>query len=315
MSNNGLSKRLIFAFVFLAVTIPAFVLTAYAGVPGRIIGLVMLTLIGMVGLYEVLTTAKVNQYVAIMCSLLLVVYMLLPWNHFYEDLLQFNKDHNETFAKDMQWGLAELIKVAIGNWQNWLLLAVITIIPIVLDSDFREQPKIFERQIAVTLGTLITAIFVKSLWVITIFDFKLIFFFLPIAILSDTFGYFGGMMFGKTWFNGKKLAPNISPKKTWAGFVCGAFFSLIYSILMGYYLHVWQDFGGKTTEIVLSIVLGFVLTIITPLGDLLFSWFKRTSGKKDFSNLIPGHGGIYDRVDAMSITIVVSAIILLFGIL
>lgn len=315
MFNNGLSKRLIFAFVILAVTIPAFLLTAYAGAPGRVIGLVMLTLIGVVGLYEVLTTAKVSQYIALMCALLLVVYMLLPWNHFYENILQFDGKHNSSLDKSMQWGLSSLIKMAIGNWQNWLILAIIAAIPIFLDKEFQSQPKVVERQIAVTLGAVITAIFVKALWVITIFDFKLIFFFLPIAILSDTFGYFGGMKFGKTWFNGKKLAPKISPKKTWAGFVVGAFFTLIYSILMGYYLHVWQDFGGKTTEIILSIVMGFILTIITPLGDLLFSWFKRTTGKKDFSNLIPGHGGIYDRVDAMSITVVVSSLILLFGIL
>lgn len=316
MSNNGVSKRFIYAFIFLGITIPAFFIIAFGGIPGRIIGLVMLTLIGMVGIYEVLTTAKVSQYIALLAAMLITIYMFLPWNHFYEDLINFDKNtiiYSHGHARLI--GLTDVIHMAIGNWQNWLVISIISIIPLITDEEFRESPRVMYRQIIVSLTILITCIFVKSLWVITMFDWTLIFFFLPIAIISDTFAYFGGMKFGKTWFNGAKFAPNVSPKKTWAGFAVGFVFTLVFTITAGYFMHVWKDFGEGNTEIILSVVFGILLSLITPYGDLLFSWFKRTCGKKDFSNLIPGHGGIYDRLDSMSIVIVVSSLILLFAIL
>ena len=106
-----------------------------------------------------------------------------------------------------------------------------------------------------------------------------------IACLSDIGGFFGGMYFGK-----HRLAPNLSPKKTVEGAIGGILFSTIGSIIFA--LIACQD------NFLLCVLLGLIGSIIAELGDLTASAFKRKIGIKDYSNLIPGHGGILDRMDS-----------------
>ena len=107
-----------------------------------------------------------------------------------------------------------------------------------------------------------------------------------IAFMTDTFAYFGGKIIGK-----HKLA-NISPKKTIEGSVIG---SIIGTIIGSIYYH---NFIGNIT-IINVIILSLLLTILSEIGDLFFSCIKRTFNKKDYSDLIPGHGGILDRFDSV----------------
>lgn len=305
MFKNNLVQRVLFALVILIFTIPPFFIIHYCGEAGRVIGMVMLSIIGIVGMYEILTVAGVNKPVSIFTSGLLVLYFILPYPSF-ENMIQIP----ESYTK-----ISEILISSIGAWQSWLVIMLLSILPILLDGDFRAKKDPHKRVFIVVIGIAIVAIFSKAMWAIAIFDFKYIFFFIPIAVISDTAAYFGGMFFGKKWFKGKKLAPKISPKKTWAGFIVGISFTFMFTSITGYYMHIWKDFGPDSVQIAMSIVMGLLLSIITPLGDLLFSWFKRVVGKKDFSNLIPGHGGVFDRLDAMSISIVASCFILIFGVL
>ncbi|MEZ7507714.1 phosphatidate cytidylyltransferase [Cloacibacterium sp. Arc13] len=104
---------------------------------------------------------------------------------------------------------------------------------------------------------------------------------------SDSFAYFTGRMFGK-----HKMAPKISPKKTWEGFAGGVFFTLI----LGYFIEQkFPDLRGNW------IVVGLLVSIFAPLGDLVESQLKRTFGVKDSGNIIPGHGGVLDRLDSFII--------------
>lgn len=105
---------------------------------------------------------------------------------------------------------------------------------------------------------------------------------------SDSFAYFTGRMFGK-----HKMAPKISPKKTWEGFAGGVFFTLI----LGYFIEQkFPELRGNW------IVVGFLVSVFAPLGDLVESQLKRTFGVKDSGNIIPGHGGVLDRLDSFIIT-------------
>jgi len=104
---------------------------------------------------------------------------------------------------------------------------------------------------------------------------------------SDSFAYFTGRLFGK-----HKMAPKISPKKTWEGFAGGVFFTLI----LGYFIEQkFPDLRGNW------IVVGLLVSIFAPLGDLVESQLKRTFGVKDSGNIIPGHGGVLDRLDSFII--------------
>ncbi len=109
---------------------------------------------------------------------------------------------------------------------------------------------------------------------------KIIYFLFVVVWCTDI----GGYLFGKT-IGGRKLAPSISPNKTWAGFFGGIFLAII----AGYYFEV------------LSVSYVVIISIAAQLGDLLESKIKRIYEFKDSGNLIPGHGGMLDAVDGLVI--------------
>ncbi|MDZ7806371.1 MAG: phosphatidate cytidylyltransferase [Gracilimonas sp.] len=106
---------------------------------------------------------------------------------------------------------------------------------------------------------------------------------------GDIFAYFGGKSFGKN-----KLAPTISPNKTWEGFYSG-YFGCFIGLLIALKLIPIE------TTLTLALALPMVLLVGTfgPFGDLIESKIKRKAGVKDSSNMLPGHGGFFDRFDAV----------------
>ena len=128
--------------------------------------------------------------------------------------------------------------------------------------------------------------------------FAALMFVLLVVWVTDIGGYFAGRLIG-----GPKLWQRISPKKTWAGAIGGFAASLV--VAAGF---VVFDFG-KTLPMLL---LGAVLSIVSQLGDLFESAVKRRFGVKDSSQIIPGHGGLMDRLDGYVAAIAMAAI---FGVL
>ncbi len=114
---------------------------------------------------------------------------------------------------------------------------------------------------------------------------------------GDTFAYFCGKGFGKT-----KLAPIISPKKTVEGAVCGIIGGTFVGVVFGMLLKI---------EVLDVLLVAFISNIFGILGDLAESVPKRFFGKKDSSNLIPGHGGILDRLDSFAFAVFFSYLVLL----
>lgn len=114
---------------------------------------------------------------------------------------------------------------------------------------------------------------------------------------SDTGAYLVGRAIGK-----HKMNPRISPKKSWEGFVGGIVFGFLISFIVGF------SYATNLNSL-LNTLLCILCPIMAELGDLCFSAIKRHYGVKDFSNLLPGHGGVLDRVDSLLINL------LMFGVL
>lgn len=109
----------------------------------------------------------------------------------------------------------------------------------------------------------------------------------PIAMVvaTDIGAYFVGKIIG-----GPKLAPRISPNKTWAGLIGGMAASACIAVLLQPYV-AWPEYT------VTALVLGAAIAILAQMGDLFESWLKRIHNIKDSSNILPGHGGLMDRMD------------------
>ncbi|PID68065.1 MAG: phosphatidate cytidylyltransferase [Flavobacteriia bacterium] len=104
--------------------------------------------------------------------------------------------------------------------------------------------------------------------------------------VNDSFAYLVGSMIGKN-----KLFYSISPNKTWEGFIGGMVFTFGMAFILAHYF--------EKLDLINWLVLAFIVSTFGVLGDLIESMFKRQAGLKDSGNIIPGHGGMLDRMDSM----------------
>lgn len=120
------------------------------------------------------------------------------------------------------------------------------------------------------------------------YDIMYIIYLLLITTITDTFALFSGILIGK-----HKLCPSVSPKKTIEGSVGGTIFGTF--VATAFYITVIDP----SMSLAFVTIITVILSLLGQLGDLVFSSIKRYYGKKDFSNLIPEHGGILDRFDSL----------------
>lgn len=132
-----------------------------------------------------------------------------------------------------------------------------------------------------------------------------------VVIATDIGAYFAGRTFG-----GPKIAPKISPSKTWSGLIGGALLAaLVMAAMVPWTLF---DFSSdRWLELAaLPALGGAIAAVVAQAGDFFESWMKRRAGVKDSGRLIPGHGGLFDRVDGLLAVLFVAAFLLagtLFG--
>jgi phosphatidate cytidylyltransferase len=129
------------------------------------------------------------------------------------------------------------------------------------------------------------------------FGFIAIIFLFAVVWATDIFGYFVGRIMG-----GPKLASSISPKKTWSGAIGGLLGSLAAALAIA--------MTTRKASLLPALTLGLVLSVVAQAGDLFESQLKRRFAAKDASGLIPGHGGVMDRLDGFLAAAVAMA---LFG--
>ncbi len=161
-----------------------------------------------------------------------------------------------------------------------LLLALLGMSLFYKNDEYRATDALVLIGAILLIGTAFnTMIFVRM------FSLYKFIFLILIFILTDTFAYICGRIFGK-----HKLIPHVSPNKTIEGSVMG---TIIGTIGAGLFYHF------MIASINYKVIIGtFILSILGQMGDLIFSKIKRENKIKDFSNLIPGHGGILDRLDS-----------------
>jgi CDP-diglyceride synthetase len=112
-----------------------------------------------------------------------------------------------------------------------------------------------------------------------------------LAAVITAAAYDIGALFVGRWVGRHPLAPTISPGKTWEGAIGGAVAAILAAVIIVHFIHPWTM--SK------AFALGVVVAVVAPLGDLFESVFKRTLGLKDMSRILPGHGGLLDRVDGL----------------
>ena len=110
------------------------------------------------------------------------------------------------------------------------------------------------------------------------------------AIIATVANDVGALVVGR-WVGSRQLAPNVSPNKTWEGLAGGALASILVSTVVVGAIHPWSASNAA--------LLGVVVAVVAPLGDLAESLLKRDLRLKDMGTLLPGHGGVLDRVDAL----------------
>lgn len=138
------------------------------------------------------------------------------------------------------------------------------------------------------------------LYLLSIFIYPA-FYVMGVSWSTDTFAYIGGKI-----IQGKKLCPSISPGKTISGFITGIISAGIFSVIV----RNFSSFG----EFLFILFQGVILGVISQYGDIIESYLKRKAHLKNSGNLIPGHGGILDRVDGvMAISLFIMIITVLFS--
>ena len=118
----------------------------------------------------------------------------------------------------------------------------------------------------------------------------IVFCFLSLIWISDSAAYVFGVSFGK-----RPLLKSVSPKKSIEGFVGGIIFSIILALIFNFYLNT-------NFSLIQWLIIGVLTSILGTLGDLVQSQFKREAGVKDSGKWLPGHGGLYDRMDSIIFT-------------
>ena len=176
-------------------------------------------------------------------------------------------------------------------------LLLVMFVPMLLYKDKNEYN--INDACYVTSGVLLLSITMLLATVYRNIGLSLIVFLFLVTVLTDTFAYITGMLIGR-----HKLLESISPNKTWEGFIGGSVMGTFVSVM--FYITVINP----NISLPIIILTTLFLSIIGQIGDLFFSAIKRYYKVKDFSNIMPGHGGILDRLDSIMFVILAYSLII-----
>lgn len=224
----------------------------------------LMLVIALMGLHEILNIRKTKKefpFLVELCAYILVAFMTL--NNYRSQDLYFLMDY-----------------------RLMAIMMFIFLTPMVFIDNSKKYN--LNDALFLTASTLFVGLSFNLLILLRNYSLDYVIYLFIIATMTDTFAYITGRYIGRN-----PLAPSISPKKTIEGLIGGTLMGVIIASI--YYTTVINT--GLDIGIVIFVTL--CLSLVGQLGDLVFSSIKRYYGVKDFSNLIPGHGGILDRLDSI----------------
>lgn len=186
--------------------------------------------------------------------------------------------------------LAPLVLGAV-YYGDWVFSALIGLVVLILGSEWRRM--VGARFGWLALGMVYIALSCWALWRLRVdpeWGRVTLFWLLALVWGADT----GGYVFGRA-LGGPKLAPAVSPNKTWSGFLGGTFTSALCGWAVVYFMLDTQVYNVDWQIAAFSAA----IAVVSQIGDLFESWIKRRFGVKDSGAIIPGHGGLFDRVDGL----------------
>lgn len=215
----------------------------------------------------------------------------------YKELLDLKKSHEDLPITIKILGIISFLYIIIGDYGidtiNYAInfsKIVLPILLLLLPTVFYKKNKYSTKDAFYLLGsTLFLGFFFNLLINIRNISFYLLLYLISITIFTDTFAYAIGCLIGK-----HKMS-SISPNKSWEGAIAGLIGGVAISLIV--YVNLINPLSFKI------IFVTIILSIIGQIGDLFYSKIKRENNIKDFSNIMPGHGGILDRIDSLSFVI------------
>ena len=225
----------------------------------------------------------------------------------YKELLDLKENATEIPEIMKGIGLVDLLLLVFSEYASDLYMfglsyRVLTISLLTLfiptlfykDNKYTTREALYLVGIIMLLGVVFNSfIFIRSVSLYTLL------YLMVICVMTDTFAMLTGMLIGK-----HKACPKISPKKTIEGCIGGSIIGTAVGVI--FYSNLVGKFSIKL------IIITLVLTVIGQLGDLFFSKIKRENQIKDFSNIMPGHGGILDRLDSLCFVIMAYMLVISF---
>lgn len=224
----------------------------------------------------------------------------------YKEVIDLKKSHKPIPKIVMILGLISIVYLVLGNYGRDALELVnypkilIPIMALLIPTVFYKKDKYNTNDAFYLIGTsyLIGLIF-NILIIIESIDVKILIYLLSVTFITDTFAFVIGCLIGK-----HKMSKKISPLKSWEGAIAGLIGGVAVSMIV--YVNLLSSFSIN------ALILTIILSIVGQIGDLVFSKIKRENNIKDFSNIIPGHGGILDRLDSLSFIILAYVILRTF---
>ena len=272
-----MKTRILTSLIIAAVGIPTFVLS------GTVLYPIVMSLLAAVSVFEMLRVLGYGKNIAVSIPAYLIAL---------------------AFPAVAYFAVGDIVKYAVaGSAVLYIYLLYLLILPV-----FTKGRLKLTGMATVFCTTAYVILAFSALSAVRAIENGVFYMFIPFLCswVSDVFAYFVGRFFGK-----HKLIPEISPKKTVEGCIGGIVFAALGMLLYGFVIDSF--FEAITVNYLVLGLMGFVLSMISQVGDLIASTIKREQGVKDYGSILPGHGGITDRFDSVfAIALLVLAICVAF---